>query len=423
MFELGLVFAAMSAVAVLWVIIPVLRAKVVADVERNAINVRIFQERMAELDADLKEQRIDEVEFKQLKTELEKNLLADADAQSASASSTFLGEGKLAVVVLLALLIPFLAGTYYWLHGGGKEAVQWLQLQERMSFIVDKALTGSAPTQEEAKGVTLADFIRVIQKKLQQDQQNAIGWMLLGVSYLQIQMPKEAEEALHRAYELQPQNMEIQMAYAQAMIAANEGRLNEFSSTLLTQILANRPGHPQALMLLGMASFNAGQYQAAIDAWQHLLSINSDDSEGAQIIRRSIDAAKQRLANPAAGTAAAAGGARIRVTVTLDAALQDQIKPTDTLFVFAKAANGPPMPLAVHRQTVSGFPVTVELSDADAMSEGMTLSRHPRVVINARISRSGQAIAQPGDIQGASGVIEVASQQQPVAVVIQEQVK
>lgn len=209
------------------------------------------------------------------------------------------------------------------------------------------------------------------------------------------------------------------------MIAANGGKLTELATVLLKQLLANRPNHPQALMVLGAASFNSEQYQDAIDAWQSLLAIRDDNSEGAQIIRRNIDMAKQRLANPQSSVADAAanGGASVQVTVNIDPALQAKIQPTDTLFVFAKAASGPPMPLAVHRQTVPAFPLTVELSDAKAMNEALKLSRFPQVIISARISHSGQAIGQPGDLQGASGIITVASQKDPVSITIQEEIK
>ena len=429
MLELGLVFAAMCAVAILIVVIPVLRARASVGVERSAVNARIFQERLSELESDLKEQRIDADEFAQLKLELEKTLLADVDPNAqvtSSAKSSLFGEGRARVVIALAVIIPALSAGCYFLLGSAAEVSDWLNLQTRMNFMVDKALTGSQPTAEEAKDVTLADFIRVAQKKLQQDESNPIGWMLLGMSYLQVEMPNEAQDALQHAYELAPQNPEIQMGYAQALVATNEGKLNPQSNMLLQQLLANRPNHPQALMVLGMASFNAGEYQHAIDAWQKLLAIRNDDSEGAQIVRRSIDMAQQRLANPqpaATELAANQAGASITVTVNLDPALQSKLQATDLIFVFAKAASGPPMPLAVHRQVVGTFPLTVELNDAKAMNEALKLSKFPKVIVSARISHSGQAIGQAGDLQGASGVIDVASQKEPVNVTIQEEIK
>lgn len=428
MLELGLVFAAMCAVAILILVIPVLRARASVGVERSAVNARIFQERLIELESDLKEQRIDADEFAQLKLELEKTLLADVDpnAQVLPSKSSLFGEGRAQVIISLAVIIPVLSAGYYGLRGRPNEVSDWLNLQTRMNFLVDKALTGSAPTAEEAKDVTLADFIRVMQKKLQQDESNPIGWMLLGVSYLQVEMPNEAQEALQHAYELAPENPEIQMAFVQALVATNEGKLNPQSNMLLQQLLANRPNHPQALMVLGMASFNAGEYQHAIDAWQKLLAIRNDDSEGAQIVRRSIEMAQQRLANPqpaATKLAADQAGASITVTVNLDPALQSKLQATDLLFVFAKAASGPPMPLAVHRQVVGAFPLTVELNDAKAMNEALKLSKFPKVIVSARISHSGQAIGQAGDLQGASGVIDVASQKEPVSITIQEEIK
>jgi cytochrome c-type biogenesis protein CcmH len=208
-----------------------------------------------------------------------------------------------------------------------------------------------------------------------------------------------------------------------------QGRLDETSHQLLQRVLAIAPDHQGALMLLGFAAMNTGAYQQTIDAWQRLLAQRDPASEGAQVLRNGIARAQQLLTarqqatpEPVAPAPAAVPetGPRIAVTVDLAPALRDRLAPEDTLFIFAKAAGGPPMPLAAVRQPARDFPVQVVLDDSQAMMPALKLSNFHQIIVSARISKAGEVTAQAGDLQGASEplTLDGGSQTQAVALVI-----
>jgi cytochrome c-type biogenesis protein CcmH len=250
----------------------------------------------------------------------------------------------------------------------------------------------------------LPNFTRVLQARTQREGlSNPDSLYLLGQAFLQLQVPDQALIALRRAHELAPQRADITLAYAQAELIDNDGRLTPAAERLLNTVLAAQPNNRGALMLLGFGAFSSGAYDRAIGAWQRLLDQVDPNTEAARLLRNSIDQAEQRLA--AGDDAAPAGpvdaiGARIAVTVDLAPELQARLDPEDTLFIFARAAAGPPMPLAAIRQPARDFPVSVVLDDSRAMLPEMKLSNFDDVVIGARISRAGDVTARPGDMEG-----------------------
>jgi cytochrome c-type biogenesis protein CcmH len=136
-----------------------------------------------------------------------------------------------------------------------------------------------------------------------------------------------------------------------------------------------------------------------------MLPLVAPDSEDARAIKENVAEARSRAGLPAEAPTAKAATAPhpgIRGTVRLSQKLRDKLSPGDTLFVYARAAEGPPMPLAILRRKAGELPLEFALNDAMAMSPGMNVSAFPRVVVTARVSRSGNAKPQPGDLQGAS---------------------
>ena len=193
------------------------------------------------------------------------------------------------------------------------------------------------------------------------------------------------------------------------------------------------PGHQRALWLIGISDYQAGDYNAAITAWNQLLPGLPPDSDIAKSVREQI-ADAQRLggtvaiadvaATPTAPaqttgkeSASPVAGAALTVNVSLDPGLRDRLDPTATLFVFARAENGPPMPLAIQRLSAATLPVTVTLDDSMGMLPSMKLSMFPKVVVGARVSRSGNALAQSGDLQVMANGIDIA-RKQPLDLVI-----
>jgi cytochrome c-type biogenesis protein CcmH len=161
----------------------------------------------------------------------------------------------------------------------------------------------------------------------------------------------------------------------------------------------------KALALAGTAAFQRNEFKVAGDYWERMLAYVPPDSEDARAIKENVAEARQRAGGAAAPSVAKADAKAhpgIRGTVRLSQKLRDRLSPGDTLFVFARAAEGPPMPLAILRRKAGELPLEFALNDSMAMAPGLNVSAFPRVVVTARVSKTGDAKPQPGDLQGAS---------------------
>jgi cytochrome c-type biogenesis protein CcmH len=203
--------------------------------------------------------------------------------------------------------------------------------------------------------------------------------------------------------------------YADMLAMVHGQKLAGQPTKLIEKALALDPNHPKALALAGSAAMERGDYQAAVRHWGRLLNGLPADSEDAKMIAMGIQQAREMLKGgkapmfeqiAPATQAASSGKERITGTVTLSAALKAQTSPTDTVFVLARAAQGPKMPLAIMRKQVKDLPLEFSLDDTMAMAPQMKLSNFDEVVVVARISKSGNAMSEPGDLQGMTSPIK-----------------
>ncbi len=419
-----LIATAMVAAAAALMLWPLWRSQLGADVSREAVNVAIFRERLAELEAERHRGNLDQERYRQLRAELELTLLDDVPDATHAGS---VGQGSRLAGTILAVLIPLAALGYYWwapLHTGEQPqrtlVRDWLAVQARMGPLVEQAL-GRTEAFPEAAMEDLPNFVRVLQVRLLADGlKDADGLHLLGLGYLQLRLPQPALEAFGRSWSLRPGAPDVAYGYAQALILANDGKLNDPAARLLRLVLKARPDHQGALLLYGFGSYNVGDYQQAVESWEALLALRDPGSDNARLLRNSIDQARQQLAHQQAGGTDPTAGPQLTVTVDVAPALKERVKAGATLFVFAKAAAGPPMPLAAVRRPAGGFPATVVLDDSTAMLPSMTLSSVEQVVVGARISESGAVADQAGDLRGQTAVIELKSGPRDVALVIDQ---
>jgi len=198
---------------------------------------------------------------------------------------------------------------------------------------------------------------------------------------------------------------------AQAQFFANDRNLNTATKSLLEATLEINPQETTALGLLGVAAFDQKDFLNAIKYWQRLLGLMPATNPNAVAIQGGIDKAMSQLTPVQRETLqanmAAKPSASIIVTVDLADSIRGQVPEQADLFILAKAETGPPMPLAVKRLTNNTWPVTVVLDDSMAMMPALKMSNFEKIIITARISKSGVGNTKPGDIQGDSGVIEV----------------
>ena len=259
--------------------------------------------------------------------------------------------------------------------------------------------------------ITSAQIESMIEKlvaRLKDKPDDPDGWAMLGRSYAMLGKHDLALPALKRASQGRPTDAALVADVADATAVVAGGNLDGEPSQLIEKALKLDPDNHKALSLAGTVAFGRKDYTTALRHWEHLVAI-APGSDFAKQIQGGIDEARSLLPAGAGAAASAkttpagnADKAAISGTVTLAKALAGRAGPEDTLFVFARAAEGPRMPLAIVRKQVKDLPFTFTLDDSLAMTPTMKLSSAQRVVVGARISKRGDATAQAGDLQGLS---------------------
>ena len=239
------------------------------------------------------------------------------------------------------------------------------------------------------------------------------GWTMLARSYAALQRFPDADKAFARAIALAPADAQLLADRADAMAMVQDRSMQGEPDRLIAKALAIDPNNLKALALAGASAFERKDFTAARGYWQKARNLVPPESEFAARLDSSLNeirnlnadvtlAAAPASASVSASSAVTADAARISGRVSLSPALAGRVAPTDTVFIFARAVDGPRMPLAILKRTVADLPITFTLDDSMAMSPEMKLSKFPRVVVGARVSRSGNATPQPGDLRGES---------------------
>jgi cytochrome c-type biogenesis protein CcmH len=285
-----------------------------------------------------------------------------------------------------------------------------------------------------AAGPEMEKAVAGLAEKLKQNPEDLQGWLLLGRAYKNMQRFAEAREALTTAYKLAPDNPEVMVDYAEALaLASADHKIDGEARALIDKVFKADPTNQRALWLIGIAEAQAERYPQAVSAWESLLPMLPADSPIAGSVREQIAEARKRAGMPAdplavappTGTsapraAAATGGASLTVTVDLAPELKSKVNPEDVLYIFARASEGPKMPLAIQRMTAADLPATVTLTDGMGMTPTMRLSSVEQVVVGARISKTGVATPTSGDLQVLSKPITTKAQTAPVLLTINE---
>ena len=313
----------------------------------------------------------------------------------------------IALVLAMAVLVPTLGFGLY-LQVGAPEAL-------------DPAahVAPPAPT-------TMEEAIAALEARLAAEPNDVEGWVLLGRSRRAQEDFAAAEAAMAKAYALAADNVEVQIDYAEAKALATPSRRFQGESLeLLRQAYEREPGNARAGWLLGIAAMQDGRPADAAQLWEPILAQMPADAPARPALTRQINDARQQAglaplpeasapaaaaSTPAAEpTGATAAGARIEVEVELAAELAAQVPADAVLFVFARPPEGPRAPLAIQRLSAASLPTTLVLDQSMGMIEGMNLGTFPEVVVGARISASGNASPQSGDLEGLSEPLPVST--------------
>jgi len=350
-----------------FLLIPILRGRRRQQEEdRTALNVALYQERVAELAAQQAAGVLDAEQLASGRDEAARELLADTEEAQAPRQGHL---GK-ALPLLAAVLVPVM-GLGLYLHFGAAEQVEL--------------------TREFAEAPkSMQEMTSRLERAVQAQPDSAEGLYFLGRAYMADQRPADAARTFERAVALAGRQPELLGQWAQALYFAADKQWSAQVQALTDEALKADPKEVTSLGLRGIAAFEGERYQEAIDYWQRLLAQLPEADASRAALQGGIDRAAEKLSTSPGKSAQAAAAARLKVRVELAAALKDKVQPGDTVFIFARASNGPPMPVAAKRVTIAQLPIDVELSDADAMMPQMKLSDFSEVQLVARVSRAGQ---------------------------------
>jgi cytochrome c-type biogenesis protein CcmH len=284
-----------------------------------------------------------------------------------------------------------------------------------------KAAANAAPavTREQIEAM-----VGKLESRLQTQPDDAEGWSMLGRTYMALNRYPEASTAYQKALKLRPDDATMLADYADVTAVNNGRKLDGEPTRLLERALKIDPDNLKALVLMGTAAYNRGDYVVAVKHWERVVQVGPPDNPMVDMARGGAAEARERGKLPpssasasasaaAAGTAPVAAGpaaSEVSGTVRLSSALKGLAAPEDTVFIFARPATGARMPLAIVRKQVKDLPFSFKLDDTLSMSPAARLSTAGLVVVGARISKSGQAAPQPGDLEGLSPAVAVGSQ-------------
>ncbi|MDO8769831.1 MAG: c-type cytochrome biogenesis protein CcmI [Burkholderiaceae bacterium] len=395
------------AVALLFVLPTLLRQAAVVNPHalRAEVNLTVLRDQMRELDADMAAGTINAAAHASARQELERRVAEDVQPGVVSVDATTTGKRWTAAGV--GLSVPLVAISLYLVLGS--------------PAALDPAQT-DAP-KEQAHQITeeqILGMVAALAQRLEKEPNNTEGWVMLARSYNAIGRFAEAAAAYGRLVKLVPGDAALLADYADTLAMSLNRSLQGEPEQLIAQALAADPKNVKALALSGSAALERRDYARAVAQWQKILLVVPPESEIARSTKNSISqaqgqaqagapavaqapvaAAPRAPSAPKAGTGApVAVGAEVAGTVELDAVLRSKVADTDTVFIFARAAQGPRFPVAVLRKQVKDLPTSFVLDDSMSMVADAKLSSFPMVVVGARISKSGSATSSAGDLEG-----------------------
>jgi len=419
----------MALLAVGFVVWPLWRGAQEAGVDRQELVLDLFNEHLIALERQLESEEIDQQQFEQLKTELEESLLEDAGQVERQVSASTSGYRWL---WLTGLLLPVTSILIYFERG----SIDDVEIVESRMAYFHQASMGEAGS--ESTPVALEQLVAQLEERLESKPDNAGNRYLLARSYMQMSLYIKAaasymeliqlEEAKQQPGESSRVPANIVGELAQAVFLAAGNSVTPEVQQLIDKALSIDPNETSSLGLAGIAAFEQERYGEAIEYWGRAVQLMGPASSASISLRSGMARAKELLAQqggvPLAGEAVKADGPEAsQSSVVVRVALSEGVAVAqgDTVFIYARAWQGPKVPLAIQRLSVAQLPIEVELNESMAMAPGMTLSSFPELELVARVSPDGNPMAQSGDWQGAVGPIRLAEVKGSVALVIADQ--
>lgn len=409
----GLIVSAMTLCVVGLLLRPLLKRPSAVTNEQEK-TLPVYRQQFSELEQDRADGLLTDEQYRTARSELERRVLEETGATEASIAVAG-GLVNLRLVALsLAMIIPVASGVLYWTLGNPAAMTH-----PTVSASSSQGGTGGDPQMADS----LNQLIEQLRKKLEQNPNDAVGWGLLARSYMAMERYADAVPFFEKATKLDPNNASLLADYADALGVHQGRKLEGRPETLIQKALKLDPHNVKALMLSGTIAYNRKDFARAAKEWEDAHAhLPPDDQESSDQLKASIAEAKRRLGGPStnmlvanppmeqakpAKPAASSGQSRaITGKVVLGPNLANKASLPETLFVFAKDVAGPPMPVSIVRASKKDLPFTFRLDDSTSPMPSRKLSDIDTVVIVARLSKSGKAMPESGDLEGMSQPIK-----------------
>lgn len=413
----------MLLLAIGFLVYPILKVRQSSAIAYKDSNLTIHDEKIKELDLDLKEGRIDQGFYKAARDELDRELLIDVPMESKETAALHYAataKRQPAIALIISIFIPLLALLLY--------------LDLGMHAASDESFAASQKQQQQpGRQASVEDMLVKLEAKIEKEGGTLQEWIMLGRTHKHLGNNEQAANAFAVALEKDTNNVQLMLERAEVLALSNNQRFNDESRGLALKAYTLEPDSPNALWFIGVAEYQYGNYRQAIAHLLKLLPFTRGDDEVTKSVvgivsksRQALIAAGEEMPELAellgveavptktatAGKALAAAdknsaseqlaGSATSLTVAVDISenVKHKFDVNDVVFVYAKAKQGPRMPLAVQRLTLGALPATVKLDDSMAMVEGMNLSAFEQLLVSARVTKTGSAIAQSGDYIG-----------------------
>jgi cytochrome c-type biogenesis protein CcmH len=374
------------AVVFLWVLLR--ERKPVTQASQAKANAKVYRDQILDLDREHDSGHISDQEWQQSRDELSLRLLEDTSAVDDPAAKTEKPAIWTAVVLAVALPLGSMA-MYMWV--GQPEALNPLALK--------------TPDQVDPKDLT--KMAQTLAEKLQDKPDNLQGWVMLGRTYRTLENFDAALRAYDSALKLSDDD-DLKLERIEIIAMQRQGQFEGEPWNVIREVLQRDPQHFGALLTAGSASYAEGKFADALKYWEQArkpLDANNPDLQG---LESAIATVRERLGMPPAkATPAATSGLNVTGQVSLSADLKSKASPNDVVFIYATPANGDRMPLAIFKTTVSQLPFNFTLDDSTAMAPDRKLSAAGEVMVKVRVTKSGNAMPQSGDLSGSLGPVKI----------------
>lgn len=396
MTTLWLIVLALLLATLLCLVPPLLRRTPAAETASDASVRAFYLAQREQLRRDLANGALTPQAHARADEELQRDLLQDLAMRRDPRARLGGQRAGLAAACVLTVAVPVAAVLLYGQLGNPRAAAT-------------AALSQAPEPHAQAADNDMALAINALAQRLRASPDDADGWYMLARSYETLGRYNDAVAAYQEVLRLVPGQPAVLADLADALLSARQGQPDETSIAAVAQALQADADQPKALALAGMMALRRGDAADALTHWERLRALLPPDSEAARQIQTNIAQARAMAASgtaapdataPAPSAGASVTTARLAGQARIADALRDQVRPTDTVFILARPMTGSRMPVAILKMQAADLPRAFVLDDSTAMSPDATLSKAGKVRVEIRVSRSGNAAAQPGDLNG-----------------------